>query len=89
MPLFIISLFKNPYYVEPVSSGQPVLSGHHAIPLGWLLNTGLTVFGLAWFCMPFNNTTWNKELFIKKDYGDFWWKYLAHSTHTFVMEILV
>ena len=29
--------------VEPVLNGQPVLSGHLAIPQGWPFNTGLTV----------------------------------------------
>ena len=30
-------------FMIPVLRGQPVLSGHLAIPCGWPLNTGLTV----------------------------------------------
>lgn len=37
------SFIQYPFSVEPVSSGQPVLSGHPAIPCGWLFNTGSTV----------------------------------------------
>ena len=35
--------FFELYFLQPVLGGHPVLSGHLAIPQGWLLNTGLTV----------------------------------------------
>ena len=36
-------IVQNPFSVEPVSSGQPVLSGHPDIPCWWPLNTGSIV----------------------------------------------
>ena len=35
--------FFELYFLQPVLVGNPVLSGHLAIPRGWPLNTGSTV----------------------------------------------
>ena len=33
------------HFLQPILGSHPVLSGHLAIPQGWPLNTGSTVFG--------------------------------------------
>ena len=38
------SPFSDLYFLQPVLSSHPVLSGHLAIPQGWPLNTGSTVY---------------------------------------------
>ena len=37
--------FFEPYFVQPVLGGHPVLSGHLTIPRGSPLNTGSSVHG--------------------------------------------
>ena len=44
--------FFELYFLQPVLGGHPVLNGHLAIPQGWLLNTGSTV--------------WSKEKVVKR-----------------------
>ena len=36
--------FFELYFLQPVLGGHPVLSGHLAIPRGWPLNTGSTLY---------------------------------------------
>ena len=42
-----MEFYTIPLPVEPVSSGQPVLCSHPAIPFGWLFNTGSTVLCMS------------------------------------------
>ena len=42
-----MEFYTIPLPVEPVSSGQPVLSSHPTIPFGWLFNTGSTVLCMS------------------------------------------
>ena len=60
-----IEFFKL-YFLQPVLGGHPVLSGHLAIPQGWLLNTGATV--LKFFSIHFTITGVKKIVCYTEDF---------------------
>ena len=41
-----LTLFEM-FFLQPVFGGHPILSGHLAIPRGWPLNTGSTVYNIG------------------------------------------
>ena len=58
--------FFELYFLQPVLGGHPVLSGHLAIPQGWLLNTGATV--LRFFSIHFTITGVKKKVRYTEDF---------------------
>ena len=56
----------NMYFLQPVLDGHPVLSGHLAIPRGWPLNTGATVW--RFFSKHFTITGVKKIVCHTKDF---------------------